>query len=129
MKPAKKTSRRTSHPDLPPYWAQACAQLGQKDRVLRRLIPQLGEHILRPSRDAFTTLARSIVGQQISVAAAKTLWQRLLALLPEPVAAVSVPQNTVAQLALDLAPPPAEDAPRTILPAELLQLRAEDGTI
>ena len=126
MKSHRKTSRRTSHPDLPPYWAQACAQLGQKDRVLRRLIPQLGEHILRPSRDAFTTLARSIVGQQISVAAAKTLWQRLLALLPEPVAAVSVPQNTVAQLALDLAPPPAEDAPRTILPAELLQLRAED---
>ncbi|MDD2609631.1 MAG: DNA-3-methyladenine glycosylase 2 family protein [Giesbergeria sp.] len=127
MKPAKKTSRRTSHPDLPPYWAQACAQLGQKDRVLRRLIPQLGEHVVRPSRDAFTTLARSIVGQQITVAAAQTLWQRLLALLPEPVAAVSVPANTVAQLALDLAAPATEEAPpRTILPADLLQLRAEE---
>ncbi|MBX9936053.1 MAG: DNA-3-methyladenine glycosylase 2 family protein [Burkholderiaceae bacterium] len=123
MKTAKKTSRRTSHPDLPPYWAQACAQLGQKDRVLRRLIPQLGEHVLRPSRDAFTTLARSMVGQQISVAAARTLWQRLLALLPAPVAAASLPQ---AQLALDLAPPPTPDEPRIVLPTELLQLRVED---
>ncbi len=123
MKPAKKTSRRTSHPDLPPYWAQACAQLGQKDRVLRRLIPQLGEHVLSPSCDAFTTLARSMVGQQISVPAARTLWQRLLELLPAPVAAASLPQT---QLALDLAPPPTPDEPRIVLPTELLQLRVED---
>lgn len=126
MKTARKTSRYTSHPDLPPYWAQACAQLMQKDRVLRRLIPQLGEHVLRPSRDAFTTLARSMVGQQISVSAARTLWQRLLALLPAPPVAEPMPPTTVVQLALDLAPPPVADEPRRVLPADVLQLKVDD---
>ena len=53
----------------PPYWAEARKQLMKKDRVLKRLIPQLGEAALQSRGDAFTTLARSIVGQQISVKA------------------------------------------------------------
>jgi len=126
VKSARRTSRHASHPDLPPYWAQACAQLGQKDRVLRRLIPQLGEHVLRPSRDAFTTLARSIVGQQISVPAARTLWQGLLALLPAPSVAEPVQATHLTQLALDLEPPSAPKEPRKILPAEVLQLQVAD---
>ncbi len=126
MKPLRKSSRHTTHPDLPPYWVQACAHLAQKDRVLRRLIPQLGEHVLSPSKDAFTTLARSIVGQQISVAAARTLWQRLLALLPAPAVAMPMPQTHLTQLALDLMPPPAPDTSPTILPTQVLALPASD---
>ena len=64
----------------PEYWADACAHLAKKDRVLKRLIPQFGDAQLQSRGDAFTTLARSIVGQQISVKAAQTVWERFAAL-------------------------------------------------
>ena len=64
----------------PDYWAEACKHLIKKDRVLRRLIPQVGDVALYQRGDAFTTLARSIVGQQVSVASAQRVWDRLAAL-------------------------------------------------
>jgi DNA-3-methyladenine glycosylase II len=64
----------------PEYWAQACAHLARKDRVMKKLIPQFGDAILESRGDAFVTLARSIVGQQISVKAAQTVWDRFAAL-------------------------------------------------
>ena len=64
----------------PDYWADACKHLAKKDRVLRRLIPQVGDVALYQRGDAFTTLARSIVGQQVSVASAQRVWDRLAAL-------------------------------------------------
>ena len=69
-------------PDLatPAYWAEACKHLVKKDRVMKRLIPQFGDAALQTRRDAFTTLARSIVGQQSSVKAAQTVWERFAAL-------------------------------------------------
>ena len=58
----------------------------RRDRVLKRLIPQLSSQALLPraqsADDAFATLARSIVGQQIAVKSAKTLWNKF-AKLPE----------------------------------------------
>jgi DNA-3-methyladenine glycosylase II len=51
---------------------------------MRKLIPQLGEGRLQSRGDAFTTLARSIVGQQISVKAAQAVWDRFAALMEEP---------------------------------------------
>jgi DNA-3-methyladenine glycosylase II len=60
----------------PAYWDEACRFLAKKDRVMKRLIPQFGEACLQSRGDAFTTLARSIVGQQISVKAAQTVWDR-----------------------------------------------------
>ena len=65
----------------PDYWADACKHLMKKDRVMKRLIPQFGDARLQTRGDAFVTLARSIVGQQISVKAAQTVWDRF-ALLP-----------------------------------------------
>jgi DNA-3-methyladenine glycosylase II len=55
----------------PGFWEEAC-----KDRVMKRLIPQFGDACLETRGDAFVTLARSIVGQQISVKAAQTVWER-----------------------------------------------------
>ncbi|MDE2605383.1 MAG: DNA-3-methyladenine glycosylase 2 family protein [Burkholderiales bacterium] len=52
----------------------------RRDRVLKRLIPQFGDACLQSRGDAFTTLARSIVGQQISVKAAQSVWERFAAL-------------------------------------------------
>lgn len=64
----------------PDYWDEACRHLAKRDRVLRKLIPKLGEARLQSRGDAFTTLARSIVGQQISVKAAQAVWLRFVAL-------------------------------------------------
>jgi DNA-3-methyladenine glycosylase II len=64
----------------PAYWDEACKHLAKRDRVMRKLIPQFGEARLQCRGDAFTTLARSIVGQQISVRAAQSVWERFAAL-------------------------------------------------
>ena len=65
----------------PEYWEEACKHLAKKDRVMRRLIPQFGDASLQSRGDAFVTLARSIVGQQISVKAAQSVWDKF-AVLP-----------------------------------------------
>ena len=63
----------------PAYWDTATAALGKSDRVLRRLIRAHPDNHLKRRHDPFTTLARAIVGQQISVRAADTIWQRFVA--------------------------------------------------
>ena len=72
-----------SAPATPDYWADACKHLMKKDRVMKRLIPQFGDARLQTRGDAFVTLARSIVGQQISVKAAQTVWDRFALLHPK----------------------------------------------
>jgi len=79
----------------PLYWDVACKHLTKKDRVMKRLIPQFGDACLQSRGDAFSTLARSIVGQQISVKAAQTVWDRF-ALLP-----VSMAPDHVLKLKVD----------------------------
>ena len=64
----------------PEYWEDARRYLTRRDRVMKRLIPQFGAACLQSRGDAFTTLARSIVGQQISVKAAQSVWERFAAL-------------------------------------------------
>lgn len=73
----------------PAYWAEACKHLVKKDRVMKRLIPQFGDACLQSRGDAFITLARSIVGQQISVKAAQSVWDRF-ALLPRKISPANV---------------------------------------
>ena len=68
---------------VPAYWAEACKHLAKKDRVMKRLITKLGNTYLQSRGDAFSTLARSIVSQQISVKAAQTVWHRFAALPAE----------------------------------------------
>ena len=73
----------------PPYWEDACKHLMKKDRVMKRLIPRFDDARLQSRGDAFVTLARSVVGQQISVKAAQTVWDRF-ALLPKKITAANV---------------------------------------
>jgi len=75
--------------ETPPYWEDACKHLMKKDRVMKRLIPKFGDACLQTRGDAFVTLARSVVGQQISVKAAQTVWNRF-ALLPKKMTATNV---------------------------------------
>lgn len=69
-------------PGAPVYWQDACRHLMKRDRVMKKLIPQHTGVSLESRGDAFVTLARSIVGQQISVKAAQSVWDRF-ALLPK----------------------------------------------
>ena len=64
----------------PRYWTEAKGHLAKKDKVLRRIIRAHPDANLRTRGDAFQTLARSIVGQQISVRAAQAVWERFEAL-------------------------------------------------
>ena len=68
----------------PPYWDDATRALAARDAVLAKLIAGYpGLHLTRRG-DPFTTLARAIVGQQISVKAAQTIWDRVLAVCGAP---------------------------------------------
>jgi len=66
------------------FWEDACKHLAKRDRVMKKLIPRVGDGRLESRGDAFTTLARSIVGQQISVKAAQAVWDRFVALTAGP---------------------------------------------
>jgi DNA-3-methyladenine glycosylase II len=67
----------------PDYWDKACADLLKRDRIMKKLIPQFGPVHLMTRGDPFVTLARSIVGQQISVSAAQAVWLRIQAACPK----------------------------------------------
>lgn len=63
----------------PDYWDKACIALMKQDRILRKLIPKYPKiEFLTTRGDPFQTLARAIVGQQISVKAAQSVWERVL---------------------------------------------------
>ena len=74
---------------VPGYWEEACRHLSRKDRIMKRLIAQSDGACLQTRGDAFITLARSIVGQQISVKAAQAVWDRF-AKLPRKMTAANV---------------------------------------
>jgi len=68
---------------VPIYWAEAKLELMQRDRIMNKLIPQFGDLHLRGQPDAFTTLERSIVGQQVTPKAADLAWGKLLDVCPK----------------------------------------------
>jgi DNA-3-methyladenine glycosylase II len=82
--------------DAPLYWQEACRHLMKRDRVMKKLIPKHSGVSLQSRGDAFMTLARSIVGQQISVKAAQSVWDRFAKL------------------------------PRKMVPAQVLKLKVDD---
>ena len=61
----------------PDYWDQAKIELAERDAVIRGLVDRFQGLAMGSRGDAFSTLARSIVGQQISVKAAQSVWDRV----------------------------------------------------
>ena len=64
---------------VPKYWNKAKKYLSKKDQTLSRLIKSYespSETILTSRRDIFFSLCKSIIGQQISVAAANSVFLR-----------------------------------------------------
>lgn len=65
----------------PEYWEEASAALAKRCKVMRKLVKEFPHASLRTRGDPFQTLARAIVGQQISVKAAQSVWDRTAALM------------------------------------------------
>lgn len=60
----------------PEYWQQACTHLSKQCAVMGGLIANYPEAALRTRGNPFQTLTRAIVGQQISVKAAQSVWNK-----------------------------------------------------
>lgn len=64
--------------DIPDYWASATRALAEADPQMAVLIDRYAGFSLVSRGDPFSTLARAIVGQQISVKAADAVWGRFV---------------------------------------------------
>ena len=62
---------------IPKYWQQAITELSEKDPIMAKIISRYQGEMLQSRGDAFGSLARSIVGQQISVKAAASVWNKM----------------------------------------------------
>ncbi len=62
----------------PIFWIKAKIELKKKDKKLGKIIDSYPNDFLFSKSDPFLTLARSIVGQQISVKAAQSVWDKLV---------------------------------------------------
>ena len=58
----------------PPYWNKAKRYLSKKDRTMKLLIKKYSDANLTTRKDVFFSLCKSIIGQQISVAAANSVF-------------------------------------------------------
>jgi DNA-3-methyladenine glycosylase II len=67
---------RKAPDNTPDFWSTARRSLAQKDPVLGAIIRRYKGDALQCRGDLVQTLARAIVGQQISVKAADTIWTR-----------------------------------------------------
>ena len=65
----------------PEYWAKAKRELARQDPVMAAIIRQHPGMSLACRGEPFYTLARAIIGQQISVQAAATVWGRFEAVI------------------------------------------------
>lgn len=87
----------------PEFWDEACSHLMKRDRILKKIIPQQSSvWIARPSTP-FVTLARAIVGHQISVKSAEAMWQRFIQACgrnPSPRAFLKLAETDIAQSGL-----------------------------
>ncbi len=58
----------------PKYWNKAKKLLSKRDLVLRKIIKKFNKGYLKTRNKPFLSLCRTIVGQQISVKAADSIW-------------------------------------------------------
>ncbi len=60
----------------PKYWRKAIKYLSKKDKVLSSLIKKYNDKTLTSRKNIFFSLCKSIIGQQISVAAAESVFKK-----------------------------------------------------
>src|SRR5258708_39151722 len=61
----------------PDYWNRAKRALARRDPVMARIMREHPKVFLARRGEPFLTLARAIVGQQISVKAAQSVWDKV----------------------------------------------------
>ena len=85
----------------PKYWTSAKRYLSKKDKTISRLILNYkgpSEKILTTRRDIFFSLCKSIIGQQISVAAANSVFIKFKKKCKNNITAKTVNKLTINQL-------------------------------
>ena len=86
---------------VPKYWSKAKKYLSRRDRTLHKLIKSYespSETILTSRRDIFFSLCKSIVGQQISITAANSVFLRFKKKCKNKINPKTVSKLTFAQL-------------------------------
>ena len=86
---------------VPKYWNKAKKYLSKKDKTLSKLIKSYespSETILTSRRDIFFSLCKSIIGQQISVAAANSVFLKFKKKCKNKINAKVVSKLTITQL-------------------------------
>ena len=86
---------------VPKYWSKAKKYLSKKDKILSKLIKSYqspSETILTSRRDIFYSLCKSIIGQQISVAAANSVFFKFQKKCKNKINAKTVSKLTFSQL-------------------------------
>ena len=58
----------------PVYWNKAKKYLSKKDKIMGDLVNKYSDAYLTSRKDVFFSLCKSIIGQQISVAAANSVF-------------------------------------------------------
>jgi len=61
---------------IPTYWNKAKKYLMKKDKVMKNLIKKYSNKNLTTRNDVFFSLCKSIIGQQISVVAANSVFTK-----------------------------------------------------
>ena len=82
----------------PKYWKKAISYLSSKDRIMRNLIKKYDDTFLTTRKDIFFSLCKSIIGQQISVAAANSVFIKFKKLCKNKVEPKTVNQLSSQQL-------------------------------
>jgi DNA-3-methyladenine glycosylase II len=67
---------KTNDKTTPHYWQDGCRYLSERDKTIAAIIHNYKGEVLTSKGEAFYTLARAIVSQQISTKAANTIWER-----------------------------------------------------
>ena len=86
---------------VPKYWKKAKKNLSKKDKIMARLIKSYespSETILTSRKDIFYSLCKSIIGQQISVAAANSVFLKFKKKCNYKISAKKVSKLTARQL-------------------------------
>ncbi len=86
---------------VPVYWGKAKKYLSKKDKIMSKLIKKYqgpSEIILTSRRDIFYSLCKSIIGQQISVSAANSIFLKFKKRCKNKISAKKVSKLTFFQL-------------------------------
>ena len=85
----------------PDYWHEAKKFLSKKDKKLARIINQHDGHLVTRN-DPFYSLCRSIIGQQISVKAADSIWLKFEKVIKKikPINLIKLPRSKLSSIGL-----------------------------